>query len=108
MPDCVWWLLARRLLGNVDCRPAGGVVAACEGNINKRFCLIVFVVLFQYVLIQNWDKRNIIRSGGYDYKSVGQRRWSNIGVIGALFADVVISYVRVNWAMAGSGQRSKR
>ena len=69
------------------------VVAACERNINKLFCLIVFVVLVSSVLFQIWDKRNIIRSGGYDYKSEGQRRSSKIGVIGDLSADVVIVWV---------------
>jgi hypothetical protein len=48
--------VAPRLAFNTELRgPAGGVVAACEGNINKLFCLIVFVVLVSYVLVQIWD-----------------------------------------------------
>ena len=72
--------------------PAGGVVAAYEGNINKLVSLIVFVVLDSHILLQMGDKSNIIRSGGYEYKSESQWRSSNIVVIGDLSADVIISW----------------
>ena len=71
--------------------PAGGVVAACEGNINKMFCLIVFVVLVSYVLVQIWDQRNIIKRGGSDYESEGGFVCSLIVLIRSMAADVVIS-----------------
>ena len=56
-------------------------------------CLNAFVVLASYVFVQSWDLRNIIRSCGYEIKSEGQRRSSQIGVIGDMSADVVILYV---------------
>ena len=49
--------------------PAGGLVATGEGNINKWFCLIVFVALFTCVLVHIWDKGNIARSGRCEYES---------------------------------------
>ena len=51
--------------------PAVGVILKCIGNVNKWFCLIVFIGLVSCVLPHIWAKRNTIRSGGYDYKSGG-------------------------------------
>ena len=87
--------------------PPGGVVAACEGNINKMFCLIVFVVLVSYVVVQIWDQRNIIKRGGSDYESEGGFVCSLIVLIRFMAADVVISTAERCPAMGGSGQRSK-
>ena len=82
--------------------PPGGVVAACEGNINKLFCLIVFVVLVSYVLVQIWDQRNIIKRGGSDYESEGGFVCSLIVLIRSMTADVLISAAG---AMPGDGRQ---
>ena len=82
--------------------PAGGVVAACEGNINKLFCLIVFVVLVSCVLVQIWDSRNIIKRGGSDYESEGGFVCSLIVRIRYMGADVVILLAG---AMPGDGRQ---
>ena len=57
---------------------------------NKRFCLIVFVVLFAEVLVLILDKRNIARSGRCDYDSGEGFVCFLIVLLSAMAVNVVI------------------
>ena len=81
-----------------------GLLATFEGNINKWFCLIVFIVVVSFVFVHIWAKRNISKSGGHDCKSWGGFCCFLIFQIFPMVAIVVISGVKV---MTGSGEMRK-